>query len=80
LTWEESIRRDLKDWSITKELAIDRREWKLAIHVAKPSYVSFFLFIRHLSSFCVSVFLLPPPFPVCFFIAFSFLPLLEYIW
>jgi hypothetical protein len=23
----------LKDWYITKELALDRREWKLAIHV-----------------------------------------------
>jgi hypothetical protein len=33
LTWEESIKRDLKDWSITKELAMDRGVWKLAIHV-----------------------------------------------
>jgi hypothetical protein len=33
LTWEESMKRDLKDWCITKELALDRREWKLAIHV-----------------------------------------------
>jgi hypothetical protein len=32
LTWEESVKRDLKDWCITKELALDRREWKLAIH------------------------------------------------
>ena len=24
LTWEESIKRDLKEWSITKELATDR--------------------------------------------------------
>jgi hypothetical protein len=31
LTWEESMKRDLKDWCITKELALDRREWKLAI-------------------------------------------------
>jgi hypothetical protein len=36
LTWEESMKRDLKDWCITKELALDRREWKLAIHVPKP--------------------------------------------
>ena len=36
LTWEESVKRDLKDWSITKELALDRREWKLAIHVPEP--------------------------------------------
>jgi hypothetical protein len=33
LTWEEAVKRDLKDWCITKELALDRREWKLAIHV-----------------------------------------------
>jgi hypothetical protein len=33
LIWEEFMKRDLKDWSITKELALDRREWKLAIHV-----------------------------------------------
>jgi hypothetical protein len=33
LTWDESVKRDLKDWCITKELTLDRREWKLAIHV-----------------------------------------------
>jgi hypothetical protein len=33
LTWEESVKRDLKDWCITKELALDRREWRVAIHV-----------------------------------------------
>jgi hypothetical protein len=27
------VKRDLKDWCITKELALDRREWKLAIHM-----------------------------------------------
>jgi hypothetical protein len=36
LTWEESMKRDLKDWCITKELALDRREWKIAIHVSEP--------------------------------------------
>jgi hypothetical protein len=36
LTWEESVKRDLKDWCITKELTLDRREWKLAIHVPEP--------------------------------------------
>jgi hypothetical protein len=35
LTWEKSVKRDLKDWCITKELALDRREWKLAIHMTK---------------------------------------------
>ena len=36
MTWEESVKRDLKDWSITKELAMDRGAWKLAIHVPEP--------------------------------------------
>uniref|UniRef100_A0A0A9E9S0 Uncharacterized protein n=1 Tax=Arundo donax TaxID=35708 RepID=A0A0A9E9S0_ARUDO len=27
---------DLKDWNITKELAMDRNTWKLAIHVLEP--------------------------------------------
>jgi hypothetical protein len=35
LTWEESVKKDLKDWCINKELALDRREWKLAIHVSE---------------------------------------------
>jgi hypothetical protein len=26
LIWEESVKRDLKDWCITKDLALDRRE------------------------------------------------------
>jgi hypothetical protein len=26
LTWKESVKRDLKNWTITKELALDRRE------------------------------------------------------
>jgi hypothetical protein len=36
LTWEESIKRDLKDWSITKEIAMNRAAWKLDIYVPKP--------------------------------------------
>jgi hypothetical protein len=35
-TWEKSVKRDLKDWCITKELALDRRECKLAIYVSEP--------------------------------------------
>jgi hypothetical protein len=35
LTWEEFVKRDLKDWSINNELALDRKEWKLAIHVTE---------------------------------------------
>jgi hypothetical protein len=26
LTWEKSVKRDLKDWCLTKELGLDRRE------------------------------------------------------
>jgi hypothetical protein len=33
--WEESVKRDLKDWCITKKLTLDRREYKLAIHVSE---------------------------------------------
>ena len=36
LTCEEFVKRDPKDWSITKELAMDRGAWKLAIHVPEP--------------------------------------------
>jgi hypothetical protein len=35
LTWEESVKRNLKDWCITKELVLDSREWKLAIYMLK---------------------------------------------
>ena len=33
LTWEESVKRDLKDWDISKELALDMSAWRLAINV-----------------------------------------------
>ena len=33
LTCEETIRRDLKDWSIPRNLSLDRSAWKTAIHV-----------------------------------------------
>lgn len=36
LTWEESTKRDLKDWNITKELALDMRMRKVTIHVPEP--------------------------------------------
>ena len=28
LTWEEVVKRDLKDWGISEELVTDRSEWK----------------------------------------------------
>jgi len=36
LTWEETIRRDLKDWSIPRDLSLDRSAWKAAILVPEP--------------------------------------------
>ncbi|KAG2588625.1 hypothetical protein PVAP13_5NG358781 [Panicum virgatum] len=36
LTWDESVKRDLKDWDISEELALDRSAWRLAINVSEP--------------------------------------------
>ena len=36
LTWDESVKRELNDWNIAKELGMDRCAWKLAIHVPEP--------------------------------------------
>ena len=36
LTWDESVKRDLKDWDISEELALDRSAWRLAINVPEP--------------------------------------------
>jgi len=33
LTLYESVKRDLKDWNISKEIALDRSAWRLAINV-----------------------------------------------
>ena len=33
LTWDESVKRDLKDLNISKEIALDRNAWRLAINV-----------------------------------------------
>ena len=32
----ESVKRDLKDWNISKEIALDRSAWRLAINVPEP--------------------------------------------
>jgi len=31
-----AFRRDLKDWSIPRDLSLDRSAWKAAIHVPEP--------------------------------------------
>ena len=36
LTWDELVKRDLKDWDISEELALDRSAWRLAINVPEP--------------------------------------------
>jgi hypothetical protein len=36
LTWDESVKRDLKEWNISKDLAMDRSTWSLAINVPEP--------------------------------------------
>ncbi|KAG2583664.1 hypothetical protein PVAP13_6KG230012 [Panicum virgatum] len=36
LTWDESVKRDLKDWNISKEIALDRSAWRLTINVPEP--------------------------------------------
>jgi hypothetical protein len=33
LTWEEAVKRDLKEWNIPMELCLDRSAWKEAIHM-----------------------------------------------
>ena len=36
LTWDESVKRDLKNWNIYKEIALDRSAWRIAINVPEP--------------------------------------------
>ena len=33
LTWDESVKREFKDWNISKEIVLDRNAWRLAINV-----------------------------------------------
>jgi hypothetical protein len=33
LTWEEAVKRDLKEWDIPKEIVMDRSAWRHAINV-----------------------------------------------
>jgi hypothetical protein len=36
LNWDKTVKRDLKEWNIAKELAMDRSAWRLAINVSEP--------------------------------------------
>ena len=33
---DKLVKRDLKDWDISEELALDRSGWRLAINVPEP--------------------------------------------
>ncbi|KAG2481630.1 hypothetical protein PVAP13_J032190 [Panicum virgatum] len=33
---DESVKRDLKDWNISKEITLDRSAWRIAINVPEP--------------------------------------------
>ena len=34
--WDESVKRHLKDWNISKEIVLNRSAWRLAINVPEP--------------------------------------------
>ena len=36
LTWEEIVRRDLKEWNTPRDLSLNTSAWKAAIHVPEP--------------------------------------------
>jgi hypothetical protein len=36
LTWEKTIKRDLKGWDILRDLCLDRSAWKTTIDVPEP--------------------------------------------
>ena len=36
LTWDVLVKRDLKDCNISKEIALDRSAWRLAINEPEP--------------------------------------------
>ena len=35
MTWDESVKRDLKNWNISKEIVLDMSAWGLTINVPK---------------------------------------------
>jgi hypothetical protein len=72
LIWEKSVKRDLKDWCITKELALDRIEWKLAIHVSEPWSSVFVFLLPFVKFFSLPLFRF---FDLAFYCLFSFFDL-----
>jgi hypothetical protein len=62
--FDESVKRDLKECNISKELAMDRSAWRLAISV--PEQPLFLLSLFTLNSTCYLVHFLCFSYP-CFF-------------
>jgi hypothetical protein len=72
------VKRDLKDWSITKELTLDKSQSNscdIILIFSSSSFIIFFmlvffsfLFIHHFHLFCVSIFIAFYPF-FCFYCA-----------
>jgi hypothetical protein len=58
LTWEEVIKRDLKEWNIPMELCLDKSSWKEAIHMPEPSLDLFLLVLSKVFPSPFSLFLL----------------------
>jgi len=48
LTWDESVKRDIKDWNISKEVPLDRSAWGLAINVPELRHLFLLGFISSL--------------------------------
>ncbi|CAL5035978.1 unnamed protein product [Urochloa decumbens] len=53
LTWDESVKRDLKEWNISKGLAMDRSAWRQAINVSANSalQVEYFTFSQSITDY-----------------------------
>jgi hypothetical protein len=49
LIWEEAIKRNLKEWNISKELILGMSAWMIAIHVQEPWFRSYRLQILSFS-------------------------------
>jgi hypothetical protein len=52
LTWAEAVKRDLRDWKVPKDLALDRTAWKSVINVTRNLSLLFFLSLLVLVSLC----------------------------
>jgi hypothetical protein len=52
LTWTKAVKRDLKEWNIDKELNVDRKGWKCAIHVPEPRFVVSLFLLNRLTFSC----------------------------